>query len=464
MTYLLLLTLVSVPGFLLVVLFARARPIFFICLLGYSLLISQSFPIFYLGDRPVNISTDHILISTLLGAWLMARMQRSRKQLLPRFVLPYLLFSAWALLSLSLSIFQHGIAAHFPAFIETTKWFMYTLILLPCLEFIRNEKHARTVLTHLTYAALIVVIAGYVQWSLLPSRFHGNIVSTFGSIAREDIITVKNSFAVYVAMSWLVIVALFLGRRINLRLGGLLMGAFGVLVLWSLSRSAVLGILVGLAWLGVTKFVKPFQTLRVPRRTGWVVAFIGLLVIVALGYSAVEGFHERTPVGRITSLFADPDISHGAQGIAVRQKWFVEGVRALLDHPLVGYGFHARRIELPHLGIVDNFYLDVALDTGIVGLIFMLWLMESALASLRRTRHVALQLGVPILSTWAWGAGGALVCLYFSGISGSIPYVGRILGTVVIVLACLEKWRAYIYQERIRHNPKMSVQARTLIT
>jgi len=455
MTFLLLLMPVSVAGFLLV-LFARARPIFFICLLGYSLVMSQSFPIIYLGDRPVNISTDHVLIAALFGAWLLARMHGSRKQPLPRFVLPYFLFSAWALFSLSLSIFRHGIAAHLPAFIETSKWFMYTLmILLPCLEFIRSDKHAQTVLKHLAFGALIVVIVGYVQWALLPSRVEGNIVSTFGSIAREDIITVKNSFAVYVAMSWLVIVALFLSRRINLRFAGLLLGTFGVLVLWSFSRSAVLGMLVGLVWLIVTKFIKPFLIFRVPRRAGFVVAVIGILVIMAFGYSAVEGFHEHTPVGRIASFFANPSISKGSQGIAVRQKMFAEGVRAFLDHPVVGYGFHARRIELPYLGIVDNFYLDVALDTGLVGLLFMLWLLNSTLASLWRTRHVALQLGVATLSAWTWGAGGALVCLYFSGISGSIPYVDRLLGTVVIVLACLERWRTYLYQQRVWNNPKM---------
>jgi len=454
MNLLLLLTLVGIGGIVLV-LVVRAHPIFFICLTGYSLVLTQSFPITYIGDRPVNISTDYILIPSLLAAWLLSRIQRAGRRALPRFALPYLFFSVWAVITLLLSIFRHGLTVHLPALIETYKWFLYTLLLLPCLEFIRSEKHARTVLKHLAVAAFIVVIVGYVQWYLLPSRWHGNIVSTFGSIARQDIISTKNSFAVYMAMSWLIVVALFLNRRLNMRLGLVLLGAFGVLVLWSLSRSASLGILVGLTWLALTSTTAPFQYFRVPKRLGCLFTAVGILVIAAFVLSVKEGFEDHTPLGSIMSLFGDPSISEGAKSVAIRKNMFVEGVRTFLERPLEGCGFYARAIEYPDLTIVDNFYLDVALDTGFVGLLLMLWLLMSALAFVWRIRQVTMRLNAPELSTWAWGAGGALVCLYFSGISGSIPYVSRIMGTVVMVLACLAIWQKHVFQERRQDNQQI---------
>ena len=454
MTLPLLLALVGMGGVVLV-LMVRAHPIFFICLTGYSLVLTQSFPIAYISERPVNISTDHILLPALLAAWLLSRIQRAGQRVLPRFVLPYLFFSVWAVITLLLSIFRHGLLEHLPALIDTYKWFLYTLLLLPCLEFIRSAKHARTVLKHLAVAAFIVVIVGYIQWYLLPNRWDGNIVSTFGSIARQDILHTKNSFAVYMAMSWLVVVALFLSRCLNKRWGLVLLGAFGVLVLWSLSRSALLGMLVGLIWLTLTSTTAPFQYFWVPKRLRYLVTAVGILVITAFVLSVKEGFGEYTPIGSVMTLFGDPTMSGGASSVAIRKNLFVEGVRAFMERPLEGFGFYARAVELPDLTIVDNFYLDVALDTGFVGLLLMLWLLMSTLAFVWRIRQISLRLNATELSAWAWGAGGALVCLYFSGISGSIIYVSRILGTVVIVLACLAIWQKHVLHERRRDNQQI---------
>lgn len=453
MNFLLLLTLVGIGGIVLV-LVVRAHPIFFICLTGYSLVLTQSFPIAYIGERPVNISTDYILIPLLLAVWLLSRIQRAGRRALPRFALPYLFFSVWAVITLLLSIFRHGLTANLIAFVETTKWFLNTLLLLPCLEFIRTENHARTVLKHLAIAAFIVVIVGYVQWYFLPNRSSGNIVSTFGSISRLDIISTKNAFAVYVAMGWLVIVALFLNRSIKRHLGLLLLGAFGILVLWSFSRSAVLGMLVGLIWLFLTTTTSPFQYFRVPKRLGYLFTAVGILIIAAFAFSAKEGFEEHTPIGRMVSLFDNTNIDHGSESVEQRKSLFWDGTIALLERPLEGYGFYARGIEKPNLTIVDNFYMDVALDTGFVGLLLMLWLLMSTIGYVWRIKHVSLRLNTPELSAWSWGVGGALVCLYFSGISASIPYSGRILGTVAIGLACLAKWQKHVLMVRDRDNQK----------
>lgn len=454
MIYLLLLMLISIVGISLVLL-TRAYPIFFICLTGYSLVLTQSFPIAYIGERPVNISTDYILIPLLLAASLIVRLQRTAKRFYIRFTLLYLFFSGWALITLFLSMFRHGIMLHLPAIIETSKWFMNTLLLLPCLEFIRTENQARKVLKHLSIAAVIVIIIGYVQWFILPNRNSGNIVSTFGSISRQDIISTKNAFAVYVAMCWLVIVALFLSHRINKKWGLLLMGAFGVLVLWSFSRSAVLGLIVGLIWIFFTTSKASFHYFKIPKRLGFLFSTISILVIVAIAVSANEGFVEHTPIGRMASLFDKTKTDQGSESVDTRKELFRNGINALLESPIVGYGFFARDLEKPELTIVDNFYMDVALDTGLIGILLMIWLIFSLIHYIWRIRVFSLRYNSIELGAWAWGLGGALVCLFFAGISASLPYSGRILGTAVISIACLVKWQKHIINETLKESNKI---------
>jgi hypothetical protein len=110
------------------------------------------------------------------------------------------------------------------------------------------------------------------------------------------------------------------------------------------------------------------------------------------------------------------------------------------------------------LTVVDNFYLDVALDTGLVGLFLMGWLLVSVEVFVFRIQWIALRYNAVALYAWTWGIGAALICLYFSGVSASIPYVGRILGTVVIVLVCIVVWAKSITSAiKINHSKLMSV-------
>lgn len=428
--------------FVALVRFALAKPLYFICLLGYSLLLTQSFPITYSGDRPINISTDYILIAILLGAWLVAWLRTPARRRLPKSVVPYLLFSGWAIFGLMVSISQYGVMSHIPALLETAKWFFYTLALLPCLMFIRTSRDAKVVLVHLSIAVSLVVLIAYIQWLFLPSRAVGNIVSTFGSIAREDITSAKNALAVFLAMGLVVMTALFISRRVAVRSGFLALGFFSVLILWSFSRSALLGLMGGFIWLWLTN-VRPSHYHRgwhISRRSLWLVAIVGIAISAAILYSAVEGFALYTPVAMVTGMFDNPETNFAAGGLNTRLRLLSDGLVAFANSPIWGYGFFARAITYPELGIVDNFYLDVALDSGIIGLLLMAWLLAATFQVVQRIRHVALVLGERTLDAWAWGVEAALIVLYIASISASFPYVGRILGTLVIILGCLMSW------------------------
>jgi len=440
MNYLLLLGL----GGLVILMAALAlrRPRVVICASVYSLLLGQSFPVAYIGDRPVNISTDHIVLPGLLLAWLITLLPRWKRVTVPRFVRFYILFSLWALLTLAFSISRHGVTEHLAAFVETSKWFMYTLVFFPCMDLLRGQGEASLVLKHLGVATLIVALVGYVQWIALPSRSVANIVGTFGSIARRDQITTKNAFAVYMAMACLVVTGLFVYRRVRLRWLAVL-GALATLVLWSLSRSALLCFVAGVLWLFVSKRAGRRISLSVRHRTVWLCAVGAIVAAGAIMSSAARGFGEHTPVGRLGSLFGDPEESQAARGVATRLELLSTGLGALKRRPITGYGFHARRLEISGLTIVDNFYLDVALDTGVSGLFLCLFLLYSIMRFLGRTYRLGLSTGQIDLAAYAWGARGAALCLAVSGASGSIPYVGRILGTGSIFLACLYVWQRY---------------------
>lgn len=419
---------------------ARAYPVAFICLTGYSLVLGQSFPVAYIDERPLNLSADYILIPLLIGAWLTSGKQRAWPSALPGFTRAYSCFSAWALLSLCISVYRHGIVANLAATVEALKWFLYTLLFLPCWSFVNRERQARTVLRHLAMAATAVIIAAYVQWWILPNRSAGNIVGTFSSVARQDIISGKSTFATYAAMVTLVILAHFLFGCLGRWRGLWGLVASSIIVIWSFSRSAMLGMAVGTLWLIVSAW-RTRAGVRLDRgRVEVVLMTLGSVGLIALVMSAIESFAGRTPFGAVASLFGDPSRSHGAASAFVRIELIGEGMRALSAHVVSGYGWFARAIERPELGIVDNFFLDVALDTGIIGLGFMLWLLGSMLLFSEKLARRAIGGNATELGAWSWGVGGALACLYFAGISASIPYAGRILGTVVIGLACLGRW------------------------
>ncbi|HTV01575.1 MAG TPA: O-antigen ligase family protein [Luteitalea sp.] len=447
-------------GGLVALVYVQRRPQTLLALVAYSLVLTQSFPVFSVGSRVVNLSTDHLLIPLALALAALAPRTWRGDWPWPRFGVPFVLFVGWAVVTFLFSLVTRGPAGHVPALIELSKLMLYTWLFVPAAVFIRNERDARRLLGHLAVGAVIVLVVGYGQWWTIPDRMSANIVSTFGSLARADVITAKNVLAVYLACWLVVVLALFSRGVVGLLPGLLLLAAIGLIIVASYSRAALLAIGVGVAWLAVTATASS-EARRVPTpRLPLIVAVVMMGVVVVLGWSAYRGFGPMTPVGQLLNLFATTreysysGLVAGATGtLRLRLLW--EGLEAFLDAPIVGYGFNVRALHLPKLAVVDNFPLDVALDTGVIGLALMLWLMWEVLQHLRGVQRRASVAGDRLLAALAWAAGGAVMVVYAASVSGSFPYSSRILGPMVLATASLSVWSMHTgTTPRMEHGEK----------
>lgn len=426
--------------------FTLRQPIIVIVLTIYSLVLSQSFTVTQIGERPINASPDYILIPLLLLSVLLAGTvaPKSRTSLrLPAspFYLPYVIFSSVAVITLMLSVAERGVAVHVPAFVETAKYFLYSLLFVSVAFFVKDEADARLLLSHLLLAAIIVVLIGLFQVVTIPDRNAAPVGSTFGSFLRDDVGN-KNSLGIYAGMIVVMLAAVQHSTLLRRRTVVVVIGLAAILTLWTFSRAAVFGMGIAGLWLWLTRPGKKAhkRRARVGCRLPVVSATLIVVVIGAFVYSAANGFNRFTPVGAVIGMFGDPAKNFAATGLHARWNILVNlAIPVLWDRPFLGSGFQSMYIYHPILTIVDNFFLHIYLSTGLIGLMCMLALIASVLRTLTRISASARRRGDTLLAGLARGLSACWVLLFAASVSGSFPFTGRLLGTIVILLGIVIK-------------------------
>jgi len=75
----------------------------------------------------------------------------------------------------------------------------------------------------------------------------------------------------------------------------------------------------------------------------------------------------------------------GAEGSSyARLLQLMYGIPAVFSSPLYGYGIHQGAEQIPYLNAIDNYYLTVALEKGLVGLILLLFLQKRMIRLLKK--------------------------------------------------------------------------------
>ncbi len=161
------------------------------------------------------------------------------------------------------------------------------------------------------------------------------------------------------------------------------------------------------------------------------------MLLVAFAYSALRDFSVYTPFGSMLALVV-PDYSQNpiARAVPARIERLQAAWPAFLERPVFGYGFFAGGVHYPHLRHVDNFYMHVLLDIGMVGLLLMLGLARSLLVFMRRLYIAASRTN---MSAGVWlsrAVASCVVIILVASVSGSFPYNGRLLGNLMLLLAC----------------------------
>lgn len=296
-----------------------------------------------------NIRFHDFLIPALLLGWI-ARASREREGLQPtRITGPIMTYG----LALTVSTLA-GVAAETTtlrqAMLVTGKYIEYFALFLILVNTIRTEGEfsAVAVFTLLVAAASSVVGAGSFAGSE-AGRIHGP--------AGES----GNIFGGYIGLHIALAIGLFLHARSTLRrlLTGAMLLFLGMVLLYTYSRTSVVAVFVGLLAFG----------LLYERRV--LVGSLVMLVLLPI-LSPATVWSRLASVGQVLS---GPGPHSWQARVAA---WDTMGGRTLRESPLWGRGTGSTP-----LGDIDNQYVHVLVESGLLGLALFAWI----LVRLLRTAH-----------------------------------------------------------------------------
>jgi putative inorganic carbon (HCO3(-)) transporter len=356
----------------------------------YALLFAIPFsPTFGVEDAGFSISAFEPLALLLILFWIMRGLTR-REIFLPREGL----FGALVLL-LSVLFLAGGGATSYPLAIkETLKWVLLVLAYIFTRVTIRDDRAVRAVLT-----ALFVAGAGQALWGVIqfvlgigpPAFAIGGFMRAYGNFGQP------NPFAGY------------LGTILPLALAMVLVphpGRFRAVALLAVALTG-LGILLSLsrgAWLGLAISVAVMLVAWSQRARGLVLPFtVMVAIVIVLGM-----FNILPPIlaNRITSVtdnfgvFDVRTVTLTSENFAVveRMAHWQAGWAMFVDHPFLGVGPGNYPALYPNyyippweaaLGHAHNYYLNMAAEAGVPGLLALLLVLFLAFRGLRRRLRVA---------------------------------------------------------------------------
>jgi O-antigen ligase len=363
----------------------------------YAVLLAVGFsPTFGIEDAVFSISAFEPLIFLVFTFWLLQGMTRHQITL-PREGL----FGAMILL-LAILFLAGGNATSYPlAFKETLKWVLLILAYIFTRSTIRSDRAARGVLIALFLTGAAEAILGAVQFvvPLGPPAFAvGPFIRAHGMFGQP------NPFAGYLGTILPIALAMTLvshpGRFRMFAAFSCTMIALGIFL--SLSRGAWLGLVISLGVMAMA-WSRRARALVVP------LAGVIILVVVL----AMTGLLPQNLATRITSatdnfgVFDVRTVQLTSENFAVieRMAHWQAGWYMFLDYPFLGvapgnYPAVYENYYIPPwrepLGHAHNYYLNMAAEAGVPGLIGLLLMLGLAFRALRR-RIQATDPGVPLL-------------------------------------------------------------------
>lgn len=330
---------------------------FLLYLLPISILLGTNFPIFSIGNRIVYIGTNEILLAILaLGSFLRV-MLREEYLLISRKILHSIfIFSFVLIISILVTILRTQRVNYINSYIELARWIEYLLEFIIICILVKEERQIKIILVILLLCTIAIIISSLYQivtFDYNMQRIYGLFIS--GSNRAGQSVSNPNVLGAFFMISGLYLISFAIGKSFKFRKMLWLLIILNVAVLLqTLSRSAMLGFLVGILVLSFF-YRKP-----------------SLIVITAGLSSFLLLLSERVQQRLVESLYLYGG-SVAARSIISRLQSWKELIGQLPNHLFLGIGFGVvhSKIFTP-----DNYYLEILLTTGILGfcaLIFMLW-------------------------------------------------------------------------------------------
>ncbi|HEX6484632.1 MAG TPA: O-antigen ligase family protein [Ktedonobacteraceae bacterium] len=341
----------------------------------------------FIGAGGLRLNSADLLIVFLAGGWLLSYtlpsyMRGVRDRTLSH-IPTYLAIATVALLCVML--LSMGVAiSKSDSLKEISKWVEFSVLLLLGAQYIRTRRQLWTMIVIICLAGISQAFYGYIQYlfNLGPQVFVRDaslrVYGTFGQ---------PNPFAGYINIPLSIVLALtLLGRNwITRILAGTATILLGLVEFLTQSRGGELAIASALVFI----ILVGMPQIRVLMRIG-ILAIFGCVEALILGLIPLHIFN---PILRILGLvqisFTQP--SSQDYSTAERLAHWIAGLHMYFDHPILGVGIGNYPDAYPQyfitiftnpLGHAHNYYINIAAETGSIGLIvYLLFLLATFVAA-----------------------------------------------------------------------------------
>jgi O-antigen ligase len=415
---------------------------FFLILVVYSLVLGQSIPLVQVGQRTVNIRPDDILIFMLVVS-VFLKGDLSRLRLVPKhFTFALVAFLSLLWISVLFSILRLGWSHNIQGIIDGIQWIEYSLLLYVTPVLLSSRHDLEKMFSHFVIASVIVVGVGVYQSFTITNFNVSRIGSTFGSTIRgqEGNPNLFGTYLMFVCFYILSCIVFMRYRRFKRFLLTIYLSVSLFLLYQTLSRGTWLGFGVGLILFIMINTLSPRLHKNVLR-----IARSSLLVIpIIVGYYFWDLAVTRRSYDVVQRLRATI-LLQGSSGSSVinRLAMWEEMWKLFLEFPIFGIGYRAipaysRFIYSMRMRMLivtaDNYYLEILVTMGILGLIVFILLLYCIWRFVLRTFFLAIRRGSGIEQALTGGLLASFVGLLAISFTGGQLAVSRILGNLWFLL------------------------------
>jgi O-antigen ligase len=408
------------------------------------------------------LDAGQILVGLTLGAWMLGGLAR-REFIIPRspLLIPLSLFVGWAAMTM---LWAPDLAFGLP---EVIKWIEISLVMLLAID-VAQRRNVQWVLTGIFATTSLQAIIGIYEARLRGVGPLGFQLSE-GAYRAYGTFEQPNPFAGFVGMALPIGLALaayyllrtaycvIVERRLRIAfyalrfthdaLGFTLYAAITVLLAAGLYLSFSRG-----AWLGTAAAIGAVIVFA-PKRL-WIglalgaAALIGLIALSSAGLLPASINDRLADAGTLLEIrdVRGVPINDANYALIERQAHWQAALNMLADQPWTGVGFsnyqplyeQYRLLNWPMpLGHAHNIYLNVAAETGTIGLglYLLLWISIFAvtLRASRRAQGIDRAVAVGLMGTWVYLGMHMLVDNLY--VNNTHLMIGALLGLLTVIAA-----------------------------
>jgi hypothetical protein len=363
---------------------------------------SQPVPI-SLGVKTIGFMPEYILLP-LFGIFVIFKKIRHNKiDVIPTgLIVPYLLFLIVAGMSLAITGSEIGFSNIIPG-IGTLYILLITIIVFICLnEYIESEHQSAEIIFVLLASSIVISLYGIVEYITHISIMRYRIRSFFETFLWNEGGGNPNSLGTYLMIIILLGIGMrkeYKGKRLKVINISLLLNFIALIL--SGSRSSLVGTLVGGFTLGIRRD-KRILFSAIPLIAG-ITYFIST---VPKAWDRLMSTFSILSDQKVINFFlhVDPnkldwerigyfglggyniDVVAGANRFAA----WITGVKVFGEFPLLGVGLQMSKVYTG-LETAENLWLDIAIMTGTIGMIFFIWWISRILKISRSEYNTSLR-------------------------------------------------------------------------